>query len=127
MPWADQPSPGSSFLCFGQMAEEVVFVYDGTQHANDLRSCSYTPLKGVVAWQENLDDWLLLRDAYGAAIEAVGMSHAERDSASLRDEDREPANRGLSGSCAPAPAIDDNTPSPADDEHARQRTGGSHP
>lgn len=62
-----EPDPGESFLCFGR-APEVVFVYDGSEHANDLRSCSYTPLKGVIANQENAEDWYALGNAYRRAL-----------------------------------------------------------
>jgi hypothetical protein len=65
------PSPGDSFSCWGSLAETVRFVYDGVDHANDLRSCHYTPLKGLVMWQENRDDWRLLRDAYDRALTTV--------------------------------------------------------
>lgn len=70
--WIDNPFPGSSFLCFGRMETPVEFVYDGTPHANDLRSCSYTPLKGVVANQENADDWRAIANAYKRALDAIG-------------------------------------------------------
>jgi hypothetical protein len=65
------PVPGDSFLCFGRMPHEIVFIYDGDKHRNDLRSCSYTPLKGVIANQENVDDWRMLGDAYAAAAKAA--------------------------------------------------------
>ena len=65
-----QPDPGESFHCFGK-APEVTFVYDGVEHVNDTRSCSYTPLKGVVSWQENADDWEALRSAYWRALNAL--------------------------------------------------------
>ena len=65
-----RPTPGESFLCFGE-APEVVFIYDGVEHKNDLRSCSYTALKGVIANQENRDDWWLLARHYTAALSAL--------------------------------------------------------
>lgn len=37
-----KPVPGESWVCFGQMTAPVEFVYDGAEHANDLRSCHYT-------------------------------------------------------------------------------------
>src|SRR3990167_7510218 len=58
------PVPGDSFICFGQPPAEIRFEYDGNEHANSLRSCHYTPLKGVVANQENRDDWALIGGAY---------------------------------------------------------------
>lgn len=60
-------APGESFSCFGRMPEGIAFIYDGSDHANDLRSCHYTPLKGVIAWQENADDWRMLSRAYAMA------------------------------------------------------------
>ncbi len=60
--------PGDSFACFGIMPQQIVFTYDGDRHENDLRSCVYTPLKGMVAWQENANDWAMMRDAYTAAL-----------------------------------------------------------
>lgn len=65
------PNPGESFSCFGRMPEGVEFSYDGSEHRNDLRSCHYTPLKGVVAYQENEDDWRMLVRAYSAALNAL--------------------------------------------------------
>lgn len=62
------PTPGMSFSCFGRMGEEIRFTYDGEEHPNDLRSCHYTPLKGVVMWQENPGDWAVVRDAYSEAL-----------------------------------------------------------
>ena len=60
--------PGESFICFGRMPAGIKFVYDGVEHPNDLRSCHYTPLKGVVANQEHPGDWMLVRDAYATAL-----------------------------------------------------------
>ena len=71
------PIPGDSFLCFGRMPQEIVFVYDGDEHRNDLRSCCYTPLKGVVANQENEDDWRLLSMAYSQAVQALADTPKE--------------------------------------------------
>lgn len=65
-----EPKPGESFSCFGRMSEGVEFVYDGSDHANDLRSCHYTPLKGLVAWHENEADWAMLSRAYASALAA---------------------------------------------------------
>ncbi len=49
----------------------ITFTYDGHDHTNDLRSCHWTPLKGLIAWQENLDDWALLSAAYATARKQV--------------------------------------------------------
>jgi hypothetical protein len=62
--------PGASFVCFGK-APEVAFTYDGVEHVNDLRSCHYTPLKGLLAFQESAEDWDALRSAYGRALGAL--------------------------------------------------------
>lgn len=63
--------PGESWHCFGCMQAEVVFEYDGNKHANDLRSCCYTPLKGLIAWQENRMDWWGMRRAYDRALKKL--------------------------------------------------------
>lgn len=70
----DQPNPGESFICFGRMAEGIEFVYDGSDHKNDLRSCAYTPLKGLIANQENADDWRMLGRAYATALKRLGAA-----------------------------------------------------
>lgn len=66
----DEPAPGETFLCFGR-APEVKFSYDGVEHINDLRTCTYTALKGVVSYQENADDWRALVNAYSRALAAL--------------------------------------------------------
>lgn len=66
----DDP-PGESWFCFGAMPEVVAFEYDGVQHPNDLRSCTYTPLKGLVAFQENREDWWGMFRAYDKALERL--------------------------------------------------------
>lgn len=69
------PTPGESFVCFGD-APQVTFIYDGVEHVNDTRSCNYTPLKGLVAYQENADDWRALQDAYQRATRALEAHRA---------------------------------------------------
>lgn len=73
-----KPQPGESFVCFGRMGRPVAFEYDGSEHANDLRSCHYTPLKGLIANQENVDDWRMLGRAYATAVKAVAPSPQSR-------------------------------------------------
>lgn len=63
--------PGESFICFGVMERPVEFSYGGVVHKNDLNHCDYTPLKGVVRWQENEDDWRAMHGLYGAALRKV--------------------------------------------------------
>src|SRR5688500_10595448 len=50
---------GASWECFGRMADVTVFEYAGERHRNDLNRCVYTPLKGVIRFQENAQDWAL--------------------------------------------------------------------
>ena len=64
----DQPQPGQSFSCFGKMTEPVAFEYDGVKHVNELSSCHYTTLKGVMRWQEAREDWMLLAEGYTKAL-----------------------------------------------------------
>lgn len=66
-----QPVTGESFFCFGMMAQPVAFSYDGVEHNNDLNSCSYTALKGVIRFQENEGDWEALETAYRRARQKV--------------------------------------------------------
>lgn len=68
---AEVVAPGESFICFGKAPESVEFTYDGVTHANDLRSCHYTPLKGLIAYQENRDDWEGIRAGYWRALAAL--------------------------------------------------------
>ena len=58
---------GQSFTCWGKMEQPVTFIYDGVDHTNDLNCCHYTPLKGLIRWQENADDWDVLCTYYGMA------------------------------------------------------------
>lgn len=62
---------GESWMCFGRMPEEIVFTYAGNDHTNDLRSCHFTPLKGLIAYQENRDDWWAIERAYRRAREKL--------------------------------------------------------
>ena len=65
---------GDSFSCFGEMERPVAFVYDGVPHENNLNSCHYTPLKGLIRWQENRDDWMLLSRMYATALKQLTES-----------------------------------------------------
>ena len=67
----DEAQPGQSWACWGRLTEDVRFEYDGVAHANDLKSCFYTALKGVVSWQENRDDWTLMADGYDMALKRL--------------------------------------------------------
>lgn len=61
------PEPGQSFFCWGLMAEPVTFSYDGVEHTNDANGCTYTPLKGLIRFQENAADWNGLASYYRMA------------------------------------------------------------
>lgn len=63
------PEPGQTWFCAGRMPQGIEFEYDGVEHANDLRSCAYTPLKGLIAWQENESDWENLAGFYQRALQ----------------------------------------------------------
>lgn len=67
----DEPQPGQSWSCWGRLGQTVTFVYDGVEHPNDLKSCHYSALKGVVSYQENRDDWEVLAVAYRRALNAL--------------------------------------------------------
>lgn len=60
-----------SWHCFGYMKEEIVFIYNDDKHANDLHSCCYTPLKGLIVWQENRDDWYGMKRCYTRALKRL--------------------------------------------------------
>jgi len=49
-------SQGYSGECVGKMTQEVEFVYGGAPHKNDVNRCVFTPLKGIIRFQENADD-----------------------------------------------------------------------
>ncbi len=68
--------PAESFVCFGRMARPVEFTYDGVKHANDLNHCDYTPLKGIIRWQENEDDWRGVVKTFSRALEKL-KAHRE--------------------------------------------------
>jgi hypothetical protein len=67
----DIAQPGQTWSCWGRLSAEVLFTYDGVEHANDLKSCHYTALKGVVAYQENRADWEALAGSYRSAVLAL--------------------------------------------------------
>ena len=73
------PEAGQSFTCWGRMAEPVTFVYDGVDHTNDLNCCHYTPLKGLIRWQENEADWECLCTYYGLALSLARESRPGGD------------------------------------------------
>lgn len=62
-----EPVLGLSWWCLGRMAEPRTFTYDGVEHTNDLNDCHYSPLKGVIRWEENEDDIGTLASTYRIA------------------------------------------------------------
>jgi len=48
---------GYSGECIGKMSEAVEFIYGGSPHKNDMNRCVFTPLKGIIRFQENADDF----------------------------------------------------------------------
>jgi hypothetical protein len=70
--------PGEAFVCFGA-APEVRYEYDGVVHVNDTRSCHFTPLKGLIAYQENADDWHAMQHGYRRALDKLGALRSPQD------------------------------------------------
>ena len=70
--------PGDSIFCWGVMPDPITFVYDGNEHTNDLNACTVTPLKGLVRFMENKDDWWLMETGYRQARKRLGLLYPER-------------------------------------------------
>jgi len=79
-----EPQPGVSFICFGYLPAAVTFEYDGERHANDLSSCWYTALKGIIRWQENVSDWLNTVGEYSKALEMLPLPVLARCTPAIR-------------------------------------------
>lgn len=47
---------GYSGECVGKMSEAIEFIYGGSPHRNDLNRCVFTPLKGIIRFQECAGD-----------------------------------------------------------------------
>jgi hypothetical protein len=62
---------GQSFLCFGKLSKPIEFTYNGVNHKNDLGTCMYSALKGIIRYQENKADWEWLGKSYGRALEKL--------------------------------------------------------
>lgn len=71
------------------MAEPVAFTYDGVEHVNDCNACHYTPLKGLIRWQENPTDWETLCTYYGLAAK---LARAEWTCTCGRENDGQDEN-----------------------------------
>lgn len=69
---------GDSFICFGRMAEPVVYDAVSIRHDNDLCSCHYTPRTRLTRWYENLDDWKTLAEGYAFAAKQVELDYWKR-------------------------------------------------
>lgn len=48
---------GYSGECVGRMNEAVEFIYGGAPHKNEFNRCVFTPLKGIIRFQECADDF----------------------------------------------------------------------
>ena len=66
-----RPEPGQTWMCWGLMERPVSFIYDGVDHPNNCNACTYTPLKGVLRFQENPNDWEALANRYSRAAKAA--------------------------------------------------------
>jgi hypothetical protein len=71
-------------MCWGYLADAIKFEYDGARHANDLSSCWYTALKGVIRWQENVSDWMNTAADYWKALEKLPLSVLARCEPTIR-------------------------------------------
>lgn len=47
---------GYSGECIGRMEPPVEFIYGGNLHRNEINHCHFTPLKGIIRYQECADD-----------------------------------------------------------------------
>lgn len=63
-----KPEMGLSWLCLGKMEQPRTFIYDGVEHTNDLNDCHYSPLKGVIRWEENAADIGGMASTYTLAV-----------------------------------------------------------
>ena len=54
------------------MCRPIEFTYDGEKHVNDLGTCFYTPLKGVIRFQMNKEDWVWLKVSAECALAKLG-------------------------------------------------------
>lgn len=70
-------NPAYAVHCFGGLSEPLVWTMRGVEHVEDLSTCSYSPLKGVIRWLENVSDWAALLRAYRAAIPAANERSAK--------------------------------------------------
>lgn len=73
------PEMGLSWWCLGRMAQPRTFTYDGVEHTNDLNDCHYSPLKGVIRWEENSADIGGLASAYTVAAKRLTAGTGESD------------------------------------------------
>ena len=52
----DYIGKGGSGACVGILKKPVTFVYKETTHTNNMSHCIFTPLKGMIRYQINVDD-----------------------------------------------------------------------
>ena len=70
----DEPQPGQTWSCWGRAGNSQRFTFDGVEHENDLHSCHYTALKGVVMYHENRADWENLATYYHLALRKLDLA-----------------------------------------------------
>jgi hypothetical protein len=69
-----QPVMGLAWWCLGKMERPRSFTYDGIEHTNNLNDCHYSPLKGVIRWEENADDIGTLASTYAIAAKKLAAA-----------------------------------------------------
>lgn len=52
----DYIGKGGSGDCVGILKDPVTFIYKETTHTNNMSHCIFTPLKGMIRFQINMDD-----------------------------------------------------------------------
>lgn len=91
-------NPTFAIFCFGRLTEERRWTFNGVEHVEDLSTCQYSPLKGVIRWLENVSDWAALQRAYRAAIpaanESVAVAVAVNDVSDVTSAERAPSVEG---------------------------------
>lgn len=74
---------GYSGDCVGKMSEAVEFIYGGASHRNDVNVCVFTPLKGIIRFQETAEDlWssIILRRAALDKLNPIKCCYCGEDS-----------------------------------------------
>lgn len=80
-----QPETGVSFICFGYLKKPIPFTYAGRPHRNDVTGCWYSPLKGMIRWQETVEDWWRTVEDYQEAMRRLPLTVIARCGRETRD------------------------------------------